>query len=539
MRTLLTKYLSVVLCLFVLSSSLATPSFAKTNGDTEYSEQAAKIIQAQVEHLNQKDYEAYQSLLSKDFGQDFNYYLQSDEENKQYGILTVESVKVKELKPLPLILVSEYMKIDYLNEKYSNIQAFLVGYDYKVKRESKYYFNGVNYRINLVGQEDGNWKLLSESDAPIEYLAERNLGFNSDDEKEAIKIIEKRAQGIIINKEGTILETNQASVEHDHKKDKKGKKEVGVLSHSVSSGPSTIRVLHKGSQHSTVPDLYNKTIAVNFQEYIEGVLPWEWGIDSTWQDESLKAGAVAVKTFGWWYVNHPYSTTTGTDITDEHTSHQTYVNYPYLSSTYWSASGKTKTRTNPAIKAVEGISLATSTGKLLYASYAAGSYGTGNQSSGRMRQNGTKYWADQGKKWLWMAHYYYDNSTSPWDSTLNGVIKPFFYTDYSWSYGDSLSYYSTSSIDGAVHKWYKITGNGSTSTIETSALTIPYPPYTKTSDTYLELYNSNLELITYDDDGGSGTFSKITSYLNSGTSYYIKVRNYSDGSNVYCTISLQ
>jgi peptidoglycan hydrolase-like amidase len=36
---------------------------------------------------------------------------------------------------------------------------------------------------------------------------------------------------------------------------------------------------------------------INFKEYVKGVLPNEWG--STWNEESLKAGAVAVKMYAW------------------------------------------------------------------------------------------------------------------------------------------------------------------------------------------------------------------------------------------------
>ncbi len=63
--------------------------------------------------------------------------------------------------------------------------------------------------------------------------------------------------------------------------------------------PSTIRVWRTELQQVDV---------VDFQAYLRVVLPEEWIAD--WQDqdgtpESLRAGAVAVRTFGWYYVLHP------------------------------------------------------------------------------------------------------------------------------------------------------------------------------------------------------------------------------------------
>jgi len=63
--------------------------------------------------------------------------------------------------------------------------------------------------------------------------------------------------------------------------------------------PSTIRVWRAELQRVDV---------VDFQAYLRVVLPEEWVAD--WQDqdgtpESLRAGAVAVRTFGWYYVLHP------------------------------------------------------------------------------------------------------------------------------------------------------------------------------------------------------------------------------------------
>lgn len=84
----------------------------------------------------------------------------------------------------------------------------------------------------------------------------------------------------------------------------------------VHAEPSTIRVLMTREE----PD---RVEVVNFQSYLRVVLPEEWV--AGWQDadgtpESLRAGAVAIRTFGWYYVLHPQDP--NYDLTD---TTQTYI----------------------------------------------------------------------------------------------------------------------------------------------------------------------------------------------------------------------
>ena len=60
--------------------------------------------------------------------------------------------------------------------------------------------------------------------------------------------------------------------------------------------PKTIEVRITG-QGVCTPYMRYATETVDFKEYVKGVLPSEWY--STWGEESLKAGAVAVKMYAW------------------------------------------------------------------------------------------------------------------------------------------------------------------------------------------------------------------------------------------------
>ena len=79
-----------------------------------------------------------------------------------------------------------------------------------------------------------------------------------------------------------------------------------------------------GLGHCT-PEMEYTTVEVPFKDYVKGVLPSEWG--ANWPEESLKAGAIAVKMYGWasyeskgyvWDCNYdqvyrPWYTTAATD----------------------------------------------------------------------------------------------------------------------------------------------------------------------------------------------------------------------------------
>ncbi|MFD2332632.1 hypothetical protein ACFSR7_25525 [Cohnella sp. GCM10020058] len=80
-----------------------------------------------------------------------------------------------------------------------------------MKKEDKYFYNGVNYRLMILGQEQGVWKIIENSIAPIVAISNANLGFGSPAEQDAIKIARSRSEGIIINKKGEVLEDLRAT----------------------------------------------------------------------------------------------------------------------------------------------------------------------------------------------------------------------------------------------------------------------------------------------------------------------------------------
>jgi hypothetical protein len=64
--------------------------------------------------------------------------------------------------------------------------------------------------------------------------------------------------------------------------------------------PATIRVWRRGIDGSTA-SCSGRVDVIPLEKYVKGVLPHEW--IRSWDDESLKAGAVAIRTYAAWWVN--------------------------------------------------------------------------------------------------------------------------------------------------------------------------------------------------------------------------------------------
>lgn len=121
---------------------------------------------------------------------------------------------------------------------------------------------------------------------------------------------------------------------------------------SQTSAPATIRVLVHGTPI--------RVVSVPFEQYVEDVLPHEW--IPSWGAEALKAGAVAVKSYAWYWVNHygGYLNTRANcfDVTDD-TNFQVYK------------AGLDDPRTNDAVQQTWNVVARDASHLVLQASYRA------------------------------------------------------------------------------------------------------------------------------------------------------------------------
>ncbi|MFC5186662.1 SpoIID/LytB domain-containing protein [Actinomadura harenae] len=137
---------------------------------------------------------------------------------------------------------------------------------------------------------------------------------------------------------------------------------------------------------------------VNFKYYVKNVLPKEWIV--SWKQESLKSGAMAVKSYAWWWALHSTRKVNGHcyDVRDD-TGSQVYV------------PGSATNATNSAVDATWGHRM-TRGGKIFMAQYCATTTACGAWKTGDwMSQYGSQDKAKAGWSYTRILKYYYSGLT--------------------------------------------------------------------------------------------------------------------------------
>ena len=364
--------ISVILSITILFCSIPAASFAiEANHASTTDMNAQDVVYETIKAVNDHNLTSFINLQCEANKADYETFFRGLDWNKDNdGLMCIETASISEIKELPLAEVTGFTSIDKYENIYDDLSAFYAGINYTVQEESKYYFNGVNYRIIITGKENGQWKIVEISDAPVESLYGTDYSFNSHTEKVALEIISERFQGNIINSKGALLSKN-----------------VNVLSDSEHVKPNYIRVYRTSLGKTQNIDLYS---------YVKNVLPNEW--ISSWPSESLKTGAMACKMYGWYHHYHPKWSSLNADVKDT-TSDQVF---------------KPNTETDAttrAINAVGNVGIENSNGKIFETQYHAGTSGSaGNANSGKISQYGSKYLAESGWTYMMICAYYYNVS---------------------------------------------------------------------------------------------------------------------------------
>jgi peptidase inhibitor family I36/stage II sporulation SpoD-like protein len=135
---------------------------------------------------------------------------------------------------------------------------------------------------------------------------------------------------------------------------------------------------------------------VAFKTYVKNVLPNEWV--SSWPAESLKSGAMAVKSFGWYWALHSTRHTSGGACFDVYDNTSSQVYRP----------GSAVASTNSAVDATWTTRM-TRSGNILQAHYCSTTTACGAWVDGDwMSQYGSRDQANAGKGYAAILRYYYD-----------------------------------------------------------------------------------------------------------------------------------
>lgn len=366
------KILSVILAV-LLTFCISTSAFAITSEDTSklvnYSnlDNNSKIVYNFVDSINSDNWDNWVSFYTPTV-QSYYYDFVHNSNNlaNNVGILTVATTDVISIEKIDNRYAPKFHELSEFFKSEDSYEVYLVGIDMNVNTNTEYFYNGINYKLVVLVNNNGIWRVGGQSGAPIEVLLESNGAFVD----EAISAYSLRVFGNTAVPFG-----------------------VGYGLLSPGSTPSTIKVANASG--TTV---YN----VNFSDFVKNATQNEIG-NMGFNSNAIKAQAMAVKMCGWWCKVAQYRDSVGADIQ--------YGDVAYVDGTTVNQSVK------DAYTAISSYKMVSDTGsgsKLFYAAYFAGKKDSTGKGTGQLRQNGAEYLATNASyqyDWKQILHYYYDNST--------------------------------------------------------------------------------------------------------------------------------
>jgi len=389
------KYIIVSLIIAIIVSVLIPLSNSRVAVKGNDTDECIAVIEKMANAVNSNDFISYMNCFVENERRDMKDFLSYCPSElfreKEYKLVNIKELP-KEI--IPAIGASVSRNGDLDGERF-----FYCGIKMSVDKEEKWLYNGVNYRVIIMKKENGSWKIEGIVVPSYRVIVEKGFGFGTVEESASVKIEQEMEQkGLVKNYRGDIIEDLRPT-DADLKKEKGliNANDTKITANNEQIRPSRIKVYFTNPDNVTY--WRNARYPVPFYDYVQDVLPNEW--EGGWPTESLKAGALACKMYGWFHVYHPkwnYSPYYA-DVKDN-TDDQVYV------------AGSRYPNTTQAINSVGGIGICRNDGNIFETHHFNGSYGAGGYHSGYMWQWGTKYWADNGKNYDYMVHYYYDYSPS-------------------------------------------------------------------------------------------------------------------------------
>jgi peptidoglycan hydrolase-like amidase len=165
--------------------------------------------------------------------------------------------------------------------------------------------------------------------------------------------------------------------------------------------PSVVRVAIRSQNPSGESDPRGRILwvqTVPFVQYCQDVLPNEWM--PSWDQDSLMAGAMAIKMFAWYHHLHPVTIDGFTFDVDNTVNFQAFR---YLSR---------QPETNRAVYSVQRVAYTKQNGEIIELNYRAGIRNSPNyqyRNAQKMAQWGSQFWAERGRTYLQILQFYYQD----------------------------------------------------------------------------------------------------------------------------------
>lgn len=398
---ILKRTLYLFLCVCMIGRMLIV--FQKTTMADTIDGESDELIRQLIKTENEKNWDYYPQLWCDEEKNIFECLFHDEEFiEKREGILCVEAAELVSIENIASEYANRY--ISEYDEEFEDVKAFLVGINYEVEHVNMSFFNGVNYRIIILGYEKGVLKVIAVREAE-EFL----LNGNEDniDKQIASQVIDERMEGKIVDSDMQVVE--DYTKEYDSIS---STKDNGIRLYGFRPGYSYTKKFNLRMPKEVKVWVNNQVSTVSLWLYVKRVLPQEMVI-STSEMEALKAQVVCIQQYAAWntiyykkYPNQGYDVKAG----DQDQAYSEDINdkkcYDTLQQVY-------KKKIDDAYAAAKNVCMVIKeTGALFESRYCLNnSY---NKDGGpKMYQEGANKLAKEGKDYIKILEGYYDNGKYP------------------------------------------------------------------------------------------------------------------------------
>lgn len=366
------------------------------------------MLPLQLDSISQNEqliYDYYNSINDGDWQEWASYYAEGaralyedfviDEEaqNNNTGILAVNSTEVISIDKISNDYAPYYRELEQYYSSQESYECYMVGIDMTVTKETKYFYNGVNYKLVVLVNDDGEWGIGATCGCPIELLVNAKEVYPVED---AIQSYVERAFGNV--QTSSITEANL--VDGSFTIQAIG---TGFITGDIDSPPATINVGDGKIGANNKPERKsNETFTPTLSEYVYNSTSNE--IYSSYNAEAIKACAVAIKMYAWWCSLGTYREAFECDLLGNYD--QAYDD----SMTTYPSTVSAAVDDVIDYYIISGSNIGTNSGRLFSTNcnnFTSYDY----WHSGIMVQSGTQNLASNyNYTWQDIVHYYFDNS---------------------------------------------------------------------------------------------------------------------------------
>jgi hypothetical protein len=130
-----------------------------------------KLIYNYIDVINTGDPSMYADFYVPSFQESYkNLYTNPELRAANMGILNLNYTKLIYIQKKDSQYIPYYRELETFSD--DNLECYLVGLDVRVNEENQYYYNGVMYKLIILGNENGTWGVATESGFSVELVAE-------------------------------------------------------------------------------------------------------------------------------------------------------------------------------------------------------------------------------------------------------------------------------------------------------------------------------------------------------------------------------